>query len=301
MTPAFTILRVAGHVSLGVLLVLVSLLFGWTLPKTFRRGEKIASWWRFSLRFIVFQGAALFCLAQPVWQEFRWFSPVALQVLLSAVAALLCVRHIRTNSRGPLYASFAIIGFVAADTPVGILLLVMAFVGVMVRNRLQGSGLWLVPDENPLALLRVRSRASMVFFFGALAGTVLEVAAFLSLDGLAAFGWTAGEYACKVPLIYIKSFFAMCSPVGALFLTAVAVLPILIELKLLVKATDDEKLLSYFHGMTFLVCGIVAFSQFAGMKGLWFWTWTGDAGCVQASPRGCSILRANSPSTFPLT
>lgn len=290
LETTFAILRIAGHLALGAVLVLVTVLFGWTLPKTFRRGEHLASWWRFSVRFIIFQGAALFCLSYPVWDEFRWFSPVALQVLLSAVAALLCIRHIRTNSRRSLYASFVLLGLIAADTPVGVILLAMAVVGVMVRNKLQSSGFMLLPNENPLAAVSVRSRASLAFFSGALAGTVLESAAFISLDGLTAFGWTAAEYACKFPLVYIKSFLAMCSPAGTIFFTAVVVLPILIELKLLVKVTDDEKLLSYFHGMTFLVCGIVAFSQFAGMKGLWFWTWTGGAGCVRDSFLKCVAM-----------
>ena len=281
LATAMEILRVGGCVSFGFLAILVLELFGWSLPWTFRRGEHVAAWWRALVRFIVFQGAALFCLSYPVWNVFRWFSPDALHVLVAAVAALCCITHIKTSRMGPLYASATMVGFLSADTPVGIILHLAAIAGVAARNRMLGMGLFTARPDNPLAGVNVHARLSLSFFVGALAGTVLEVAAFVSLDGLAAFGWSAEEYALKVPLLYIKTLLATCSPAGVVVLAAVVVLPVLVQLKMLVRAMDDEKLLSYLHGVVFLVCGIVAILQFAGVKSLWFWTWTGDDGCVR--------------------
>ena len=281
LDAALGILHAGGCLALGGLAVLVLALFGWTLPWTLRRGEHVVAWWRRLVRFIIFQGAALFCLSYPVWNVFLWFSPSALQVMVAAVAAFCCILHIRTGRIGPLYASTAIVGFLAADTPVGIVLHLLAIAGVAARNRMLGFGLFTVRADNPLAGVHVRSRLSMAFLGGAFLGAVLEVATFLALDGLAALGWSLEEYACKLPILYIKTLLATCSPAGVVILAAVVALPIFVELKILVRATDDEKLLTYLHGAAFLVCSLVAFAQFAGMKSLWFWTWGGEHGCIR--------------------
>ena len=122
---AETVLRVAGHVSLGVLAVLVTVLFRMLLPWYLVRGEHIAMWWRTVVRFVLFQGIALFCLSEPVWSAFRWFSPTALHVLIVTVALICYIAYFKSGRRAPLFVSFAILGFLFADTPVGFVLLVL--------------------------------------------------------------------------------------------------------------------------------------------------------------------------------
>ena len=51
--------------------------------------------------------------------------------------------------------------------------------------------------------------------------------------------------------------------------------------RLVRRATDEEKPLAYAHGAIFLVFGLLALSQFAGVRVFWFWTWGGAAGCVR--------------------
>ena len=114
LQTAETVLRTLGHVSLGILAVLATMLFGLLLPMSFRRGEHLASWWRVVVRFVLFQGTALFCFSDPVWHAFRWFSPLSLQVLLAVLAALCYVKHVREGRRAPLFAAFAILGLLSA-------------------------------------------------------------------------------------------------------------------------------------------------------------------------------------------
>ncbi|MBR1921977.1 MAG: hypothetical protein IJ829_08295, partial [Kiritimatiellae bacterium] len=87
LAAAESVLRVAGHVSLGLAAVLCMTVFLPLLPAPFRRGRRLAGWWRGLVRFVVVQGAVLFCCADPVWRAFRWFSPQALQILLALAAA----------------------------------------------------------------------------------------------------------------------------------------------------------------------------------------------------------------------
>ena len=129
-------LKMAGHVSLGLLAVLLASLFEMMLPASLRRGEHVAAWWRVAVRFVLFQGTALFCLSDPVWNAFRWFSPLALQIVLVALAARCYAAYFKTDRKGPLFVAFALIGLLSADTPVGAVLLVLAIFGRYVKGRL---------------------------------------------------------------------------------------------------------------------------------------------------------------------
>ena len=282
---AETVLRVAGHVSLGVLAVLVTVLFRMLLPWCFVRGEHIAMWWRTVVRFVLFQGIALFCLSEPVWSAFRWFSPTALHVLIVTVALICYIAYFKSGRRAPLFVSFAILGFLFADTPVGFVLLVLAVIGLCVRRFLCGSGAIASPQENPLANSFMAWRLTIAFVVCAVAGFELETRAFESLDGSAAFGWEMRDYACKVPFAYIKALLATCSPVGVPLILFVAFVPVLVQLLLLGRATDNERNLTYVHGAVFLLSGLVGISQLTGAKALWFWTWGG--GCVNDGVLKC--------------
>ena len=291
LQTAEVILRTAGHVSLGILAVMAAALFEMALPATLRRGEHIARWWRVARRVVLFQGTALFCLSEPVWNAFRWFSPLSLQMLITIFAAICYLRHLATNRRFPLFVAFALIGLLVADTPSGVIVLVAAISGLYVRSRLRAAGVIDSPVlENPLSNVFMAWRITLAYIIGAGLGLVLEIRVFKALDGLAVFGWSWGEYACKLPFFYIKALLATCSPVGVVIMVALVILPVIAGLKMIKRATDDEKPLSYIHGVLFLAFGLAAFSQLSGAKPLWFWTWAGDAGCVRDGLLKCVAM-----------
>ena len=285
---AMTILRTVGHLSLGLLAVLSALLFENMLPASLCRGEHVAAWWRVAVRFVLFQGIALFCCSNPVWNAFRWFSPLTLQVLLAVIAVLAFVVHVRTGRRGSLFAAFAIMGLLAADTPVGLVLLVLIIVALVARRLLRKAGVLPEPKETPFAGALMTWRLTLAFMIGLAVGAACGIYAFVSHDGLAAFGWTWGDYLLETPFVYLKALLATCSPFGVLLIATVAILPVLVEFRLIRRATDDEKHLAYLHGMVFLVFGIFAVTQFAGAKALWFWTWGG--GCVRDGVLRCLAM-----------
>jgi tetratricopeptide (TPR) repeat protein len=290
LQTAGTILRTAGHVSLGLLALLVTALLRTMLTKSFQRGERIAAWWGTAVRFVLFQGTALFCLSDPVWNAFRWFSPLALQVVLVALAAVCYAAYFKADRKGPLFVAFALIGLLSADTPVGAVLLVLAIFGRYVKRRLCASGVLPASQGNPLADVFMAWRLTLAFVFGVGAGVALEVYAFASADGLAAFGWTWGDYAYRFPVTYVKALLETCSPAGVVIFTAVVVLPVLIAFKLVRLSTDEEKPLTYYNGAMFVAFGFVALAQFSGARSLWFWTWAGETGCVHDGILKCTAM-----------
>ena len=290
LATAGAVLRTAGHVSLGVLAVLAAALLELLLPVSLLRGEHVAAWWRVAVRFVLFQGMALFCCADPVWSTFRWFSPQALQVLIAGLVAIAFFVYLKTDRRAPLFVAFALLGLLSADTPVGIVFLAVAVAVLCYRRHLRNAGLLAEPKGNPLAGRLMAWRLTLAFAVGAGVGAAFEIYLFNAFDGLAAFDWTWGDYALEFPLHYIKGLLAACSGVGYVLLAVLVVLPVVIESSLIRRVTDDERHLTYAHGAMFLAFGLVGLTQLSGAKVLWFWTWFGDAGCVRDNVLRCAAM-----------
>ena len=287
IVKAEAVLRAAGHISLGVMAVLSVMMFEMLAPDALRRGEHVARWWRAWVRFVLFQGAAVFCCSYPVWNAFCWFSPSSLHVLLAAVATLLVFAHMKSGRHAPLVAAFAFLGLLAADAPVGALLLVAVVLVLGSRRWMRRAGLLADSKDDPLAKVFLPWRLTLSFAFGVTVGMTLEVQAFKDLSGLAAFGWSWGDYALAFPIRYLTGLLNACSPVGLLIFLAVVVSPVLAEYGVYRRATDGEKPLVYFDGLMFLVCGLIAFSQLSGASQLWFWTWAEERGCVRDDVLRC--------------
>ncbi|MBQ6142175.1 MAG: tetratricopeptide repeat protein [Kiritimatiellae bacterium] len=287
IVKAEAVLRIAGHVSLGVMAVLSVLIFEMLVPAALRRGEHVARWWRAWVRFVLFQGAALFCCSDPVWKAFCWFSPSSLHVLLAAVVAYLVFLHVKSGRQAPLVVAFEVLGLFAVDTPMGLLLLFAIIAVFGFRRWLRKAGILIDPNEDLLAKAFLPWRLTFSFLVGAVVGMALEVQAFKNPGGLEAFGWSWGDYALAFPLRYLKTLLNACSPAGLFIFFAVVVSPVLAEYGVYRRATDDEKPLVYFDGLMFLVCGLVAFSQLSGSSQLWFWTWAGESGCVRDDVLKC--------------
>ena len=290
LAAAETVLRILGHVSLGILAVLSVALFRMMLPVSLYRGEHVASWWRVVVRFVLFQGVVIFCCSEPVWDAFRWFSPLSLQILLTAVAAALLIAHMKTDGRAKLLGALFALGLLSADTPVGAVLLAAAVIVLGVRRFMRKDMFVVAMGRVPFSVTLMAWCGTFAFAFGALAGAALEIGAFKHLDGLAAFGWSWGDYAFEMPIIYIKKLLSTCSLFGVAMFVILAVFPVVVELQLINRATDEERHLAYIHGMMFFVFGIVAFSQLASARAFWFWTWPGGGGCVRDGILKCIAM-----------
>ena len=278
LPTAGLVLRTAGHVSLGLVAVLSAILFRMMLPTSLQRGEHVASWWRVLVRFVLFQGVVLFCCSYPVWNTFRWFSPGSLQTLLAFFASICVIVHFRTERQLPLFVSFMLLGLLAADTPVGAVLLLVVVAALGSRRYLRNAGLLYAPEGSPFAGALMSWRLTLAFAVGVAAGVTLEVRAFDSLDGFAVFGWAGSDYALEFPIIYVKELLELCTPGGAVLILGVTALPVAAEFGLMRRVMDDEKHLVYIYGALFAVLGLFALSQLSGAKSLWFWRWGG--GCV---------------------
>ena len=274
LAKGVSILALAGPVSLGLLTAIFFLVFNELLPQTLRLRMKRARWSRLIVRLVLMQVTVCFACAEPTWRACRFFAPVTLQLLLTAVAAIFCCRAFRLKSIVRVYLAAAILGVLAAETPVG--LIVPISLAVVGWWRGIGSLPDLTPNPlaNPLVRLLALRRMTYAFLAGFIPAVVANTIFFCRMDGLAAHDWNGVMYVVNVLSRYGVLLTKALTPVGWLFLVGFVVVPLVLATVLVGKATDDDLFLPYRYGIFFALAGVVAFLQVAGWPSFWFWTWT---------------------------
>lgn len=273
LPAGLAVLHLLGPLALGGVAAMAFLVFHELLPRVLRLRMQRAGWSRFIVRVVLAQGVVSLVCAEPVWCTSRFFSPVTLQLLLTVVSALLFVRAFRLRSMGRTYAATAVLGVLAAETPVGLVIpLALAVFGWWKGQETQG--LSPNPFANPLIRALALRRLTYAFLAGFIPAAVANAIFFCGRDGLAAHDWSGVMYVVGVISRYARLFVSAASPVGWLFAAGFVGVPLVLATVLVGKATDDDRFLPYRYGLFFVLAGVVAFLQVAGWRTFWFWTWT---------------------------
>ena len=272
-TRALSILRALGPVSLGIAAVLAFRLFDELLPATLRVRMRHKGWSRRIVRFLLLQGAVFFACSDPVWRAGKILSPTMLLLLMTLAAAHLFFHALRTSSRRDATAMSAVLGVLAAETPLGFLPMVAFPLVVIIRLGQSREGTD-VPLSNPLVRLVTFRRMTLAFACGWLATMIPTTLFFRWHDGLAAHDWNSFTYYIHYLHRYVQLILDAATPVGWVFICGVVLFPVVMSTVLARQATDDDKFLVYLHGVYFVAAGLVTFLQSAGWSPFWFWTWS---------------------------
>ena len=281
MARTLQILQIAGSVSLGILALMAGSLFNRLLPGLLRFDMRQFSWSRRVVRFVLLQAVVFFCCADPVWRACRYFSPTTLHLLLTLPAVGLLLRFLQTGFIPYVYWSASVMGLLAANTPVGIALGLAAGV-LSYWKALLSEDMTTNPLANPLVRVVVQRRMTGFFFIGLLVGATANTSYFLAHDGLAALDWSGLMYIVHYLHRYVQITADMATPLGWLFITLVGFVPLIVSLYLLKKSTDEDQFLPYWCGLAFIAIGLLSFSQVAGFRTFWFWTWIKSAEVVKS-------------------
>ena len=261
VNASLAFLRVAGPIALGIATGVGFILLYELVPAVLRGRMQLAGWSRFIVRIVLAQGAVCFACSEPVWNVCRFFSPATLQFIITVAAAALCVRAFRLKIMRHLYAAAAMLGVLAAETPVGIVLPI----GLIVYGWWKGGRASVPGDPDPLINPFVRTmvvrRITYSFFCGFLPAVALNVVFFCAHDGLEAQAWNGFEYVLHVVARYVQLFATAASVLGWAFLVVFALLPLLLAGSLLRKATDDDQFMPLTYGIFYVFVGAVAFLQ----------------------------------------
>ena len=265
-------LRALGPVALGLLAVFMYIFLGEVLPQALRMRMNKWGWSRRIVHVLLMQGALCFVLSSPVWKAGRALSPDMLLLLAGMVMLLVFCLALRRGR--PFLAMFmsALAGVFAAET-VFAFVLPFAF-AAFVRRRLSEPGV--VMDEslsNPLLRYLTFRRMSVLFFLSWVLGVYLNSQYFWSHGGLDVQGWSKFTYFFHYFNGYVLEIGTAAHPLGWVFVVVAVVAPLVISVRLVGVATDDDKFLSYLVGLFFFVMGVFAFIQSTGWSSAWFWCW----------------------------
>ena len=286
-TTAIRMLMLAGHVALGLLTVMLCFILSATQPWVMNGRMQRTGWGRRVVRLMLMQGVVLFVCSDPVWDAAQVFGPTMFHLLMVMAALLVFVRFAWHGGRVlPWYFTMLILGMLAAETPAGVLFVVLCLVASFVRSNMEGD-----VAVNPLADPFVRTiamrRMTLAAFVGWLLAVGVNAAYFTLSDGFEALGWTGFDFVTKYLFHYVETTSSAATVIGWMLALIVVVAPLALAIFHVGRATDDEHFLPYWSGALFVIIGAISFLQLAGWRTFWFWSWTGEIEAVHSPLMRC--------------
>lgn len=265
------ILRTAGHVALAGLAVMVYLVICQVLNLMRRLRRTATLRQRFVTQIASVTATIAFVLSDPVWNAGQCLSPVTIQLCLVMSSLVFFFGFLRKGTLRWAYLTALMLGFLTAETPLGLILTVVLvalnFFVIRVRPSIDS------PFFKPAVIQVGKWYMTFVYAAAVLVGVGIECYSYVSTGGLAA----AGDSFGALPLQYLVAYWGLLPKAvaksGAILLAGVCVVPFLVEMLRFPQAADEEKFLPYGTGIAFLVCGFVAFLQFSPVSATWFWTY----------------------------
>lgn len=274
---AIQTILVGGHVALGVCSMLAVFILRDTMPSVMRKAEFMSGGSRWIVRLALLQGVILFTCAEPVWTLGQAFGPTMLHLLILLLA--ICIfTGVAWHGWGfpSLYWTMLLLGVLSAETPLGIILCIATLIVVRIAAETNPDVLE-NPLADPFARVVVMRRMTASAFAGWLATATVNISFFCVSGGLDAHEWNGFLVTLNYFYQYAKVLGAVAAPSGWLLMVIVVLVPLVLSIVHVNAATDDDRFLSYWHGMFFAMTGLVAFFQLAGWRSFWFWTWTNGA------------------------
>ena len=225
-------------------------------------------------------GALFFVCADPVWRAGQAFSPAGLLVFLTLVQLVLFAGFLLNGRLAAALGSMFLAGLLAAETPLGFLLLAGCW-GVYLLALRHDALCERMPLLDPVAGPSAKWTLTLAWALGLVAGVAVNCTSFIGMEGLAASGKAGGD----MPLLYLLCWWhqivGAANALGWVLGLGVCVLPCVVAAVMLPRAVDEESFMPYHVGAVFFCTGALAFAQVAMLPPLWFWSWT-DAVAVHS-------------------
>ncbi len=265
------VIALAGKISLGLIAAMGYLSFRALLALLVRKLPVDGFWNQRLARVISLLSAFALICSDPIWMVCQAFTSQTFLVLLFLLMTTLWIRFFHDGKLSAAYAAMVITGLFASETPLGFLCLAIFW---SLYALLFSHG-FLAQVELVNLFVKQNSKWYLTFCgaAGLLIGIAVNILGFIALDGLAANGLSLGD----LPLSYVSQLWSLTtsadSVAGWIVGLGLAVVPAVLVLALIPRATDIESFLKYQVGLVFFVLACVSYSQLASLQPLWFWTW----------------------------
>lgn len=262
-------IAVLGKVFVGAIVGCVYLICRETLAILVRMSDGNKLWTVHLSRWISALAAVLLLCADPVWSLGQAFTPTTLLAFEFVLSAYLLARFLGSGTVRPVYFAMFVIGLFGAESPLGLAMLI-GFWSVFYLLLTKGS-LFHVQLLDPLLQQSSKWLITFLWAMGLLTGITLNVLGFIAFDGLSAGNVSVGALPLRYAVEMWHVVTGAASVGGWIVGLGFTLMPFVLAVALLRRATDLEYFLSYHVGIVFFVVGCLAYSQVAALQPLWFW------------------------------
>jgi tetratricopeptide (TPR) repeat protein len=245
-------------------------------------GEDHAAWPGAVCSFFALVAAVLVAVSDPVWRVVQTFSPEGLRLLMLLVSVHLYLRWLSCGNDWRLYPLVALVGILAAETPLAfaLVLVLLASYNRLWRNVMNGS--FMPPESlpNPEELPRWRM---FFLFLGTLGATVwLNTCVFTELGGVEANGWSLSDVYFRYGAGYWRVLAGSSTMAGWALGLGFAIFPLVLALRLVPSAFHDDSPVSFHNGVILVFMGFLAIMQTGAFPSARFWLFTGSSVAVRS-------------------
>lgn len=264
-----TLLRVLGHVCAALTAGSVYLFLRAMIAMLVRGRLMFAARRYLVQRVAAAVGAAVFACSDPAWRAGQAFSAESFLILLTVLAVTPFILFLLNGRLVSAYLSMFLLGALAAETPLGLILLAICWFAYHMAVRHDALGEQM-PLLDPLTSQTAKWNLTFFWSVGITAGIGLNCWSFLHMGGAATL--TGG-----LPLAYGMRwwtvFMETAGSLGWVLAFVFCVLPFIVAIIMLPLAVSEEQFLPYHVGGLFFIAALVSFSQLSFASPVWFWTW----------------------------
>lgn len=228
-----------------------------------------------AIRIAAAVAAFAFVCSDPMWQAAQGATGATLVVFLVVLTTFLFALLLVTASVKVSVMTLMAAGVLAAESPVGWLILALgiwAAVRFVSNSKAEAWENFL----NPERMQRTKWLMTFTFIGAFIVGVLAELYAFASLEGMKAAGVTASE----LPICYCKAYWTLIVEstdlLGALALLGAVIVPFVIASIMVTVATDEDQFLSFKFSVIYFLTALIAFLQLSPYEFAWFWQAMGE-------------------------
>jgi len=263
------VLRCIGHLMLGGFAFCAYLMLRDWLSYPMRLRGQFSPRRKAVLQLASAFGAFAFVCADPVWTAGQCLSETTILLLLTMLSLRSFFDFLKRGNGASAYHGAILLGLLAAESPLGIILPMMFFLlgTFMIRAMPTAAS----PLFNRPAVEVAKWHVTFLYLLSIVVGIAFNSLMYIHNGGIDAIGETVGS----IPIAYLRQYCSMAAKAGNtgawILWFGACIAPFLVTILHFPVAADEERFLQYGTGMTFFFCGLIAMSQFTFLSALWFW------------------------------
>lgn len=287
---AVAILSIIGALVAGFCVSLFYLIIRMSMNFLVRFINPVPVWTKRIAPFFSFVGAILLGLSDPYWIMAQIFSTDQLRFLIAISSFYIIFRWFVVGGALRLYSSFALMGFLAAESPFGFLMPILFIIAYFSLWHGIVDGLFEKPANLPVPEAMPKWRMFFTFLGGIGVVVWLNVEMFMFLKGSIANGWDVTATYFHYGVCYWRSFMAASTLLGWILGVGFCALPLVVALRVFPMVTRDDCLMMFGRGVVMFFIGFLATMQSGLFDGTRFWTFSSSSTVINSGFLLCVFI-----------